>query len=128
MATELKEVALAGFNKLDPFELEQIRKIISGYVSKFQKAGYLGMRLHLKSIHEKATEEAKQGHIHQIDGVLETEHGHFSASAQHRNPYHAIADILENFSQQIKHKHPHKEEWKEAAKTERKLRWKKKKT
>lgn len=122
-------IRYAGFTRLDAFERKRIESIVNLNIEKIKRiTPFLGMRLHLKPLHEKATEVARQGHIHQIDGFLRTNKGRFNAVASHRNPYNAVADILENLLSQVKHKHPHKEEWKEAFKKSRQRRWRKKKT
>lgn len=123
---EISYIRYAGFSKLDSFERNKVEGIVNLNVEKIKRiTPFLGMRLHLKPIHEKETELARQGHVHQIDGFLRTNKGRFHAVARHRNPYHAVADILKNLLSQVKHKHPHKEEWKEVFKKYRKLKRKK---
>ena len=103
--SKMKSVNYVGFTKLDPYERKEIEDIVNSHMEKINRIStVLGMRLHLKPIHEKDTELARQGHLHQIDGVIETEKGHFNAIATHRNPYHAVAEILKKFLNQLKHR------------------------
>ncbi len=108
-------IRYVGFSELDSFEKSRIESIVSRHVEKVKKfADFLGMRIHLKIIHQKSM--AKQEPLNQIDAVLETNRGHFSTAASNRNPYSAVAEVLESLQNQLQHKHPHKEEWKERAK------------
>jgi len=119
----LSHIRYAGFTRLDPSERKRIEKIVNSSLEKIKRyANFLGMRIHLKPIHEKATEISRQGHIHQIDAFLRTNKGRFHAFSKDRNPYTAISDILKKLMNQLEHKHPHKEEWKEGFKKQRKLK------
>ena len=103
-------VRYIGFSKLDSFEKSRIESIVAQHVEKVKKyADFLGLRLHLKLLHENKA-VGKQEPINQIDAVLETNKGHFSAIASNRNPYSAVSDVMENLLSQLQHKHPHKEE------------------
>ena len=104
--SRVNSVRYVGFTKLDVYERKEVEDIVNSHINRMNRiTTVFGMRLHLKPIHEKETELARQGHSHQIDGVIETKKGHFNAIATHRNPYHAVAEILKKFLNQIKHKH-----------------------
>lgn len=123
------KIEYAGFKDLDDFEKAKINKIVSFKLKKIERfVKILFIRIHLKPLHEKETEKARQGHIHQVETVLDTNKGYFFAVSKHRNPYHAVSDAMENLLKQVEHKHPHKEEWKEQLKGYRKSKYNKKKT
>ena len=108
-------IRYVGFSDLDSFEKSRIESIVNQHIEKIKKfADFFGMRIHLKLIHEN--KRAKQEPINQIDAVLETNRGHFSAVSSDRNPYSAVAEVLESLQNQLQHKHPHKDEWKERTK------------
>lgn len=119
----LAYINYAGFKNLDKSERKEIEKIVNLYIEKIKRvSSILGLRLHLKSVHERKVGFPKQEYIHQIDATLETVKGTFYARSRNRNPYVAVADIMKNLFSEIKRKHPHKEEWKEEFKNIRKLK------
>ena len=110
-------IRYVGFSALDSFEKSRIESIVDQHIEKIKKfADFLGLRIHLKPIHLKGQGATKQEPVNQIDAVLETNKGHFSSVASNRNPYSAVAEVLESLQSQLQHKHPHKDEWKELAK------------
>lgn len=117
----LGHIQYVGLSKLDKSEQQEIKEIVNSYLKKFKRiADFQRLRLHFKAVHEKKL--AKQIPVHQFDGTLVTNKGSFFARASHRNPYHATADLMENLLKQAKHKHPHKEEWKEGFKKPRQVK------
>ena len=108
-------IRYVGFSELDSFEKKRIESIVSRHVEKVKKsADFLGLRIHLKVIHQKSM--ARQEPLNQIDAVLETSRGHFSTASSNRNPYSAVAEVLESLQKQLEHKRPQTEEWKKKAK------------
>lgn len=90
-------IALVGFNKLDPSELIIIKKIVGNYVRKMNVNGeYQEMRLILhQHPHGKSFK-------HEIKGLAIFKEGRFNSDAMEWNLYNALSQVCEKILETVK--------------------------
>lgn len=91
-------LALVGFEILEPSELSIIRKIVSNYVRKMCDNGnYKEMRLTLQQ--KKHGKSFK----HEINGLALFKEGRFHSSKMDWNLYTTVSDVCEAILQELLH-------------------------
>ena len=91
-------IALVGFEVLDPIEIAVVKKIVGNYVKKMcENAGYKELRLTLQE-HQKG-----KTFLHEIDGQAIFSEGKFGSNVQEWNLYTALASVLEKILAEVVH-------------------------
>ena len=95
-----KNVSLIGFDELDESEQEIMKKLIANYIKKIEdRINYDELKIKLK-IHQKG-----KMFMHEVIGDLYVTKGMaLNAGFAHKNPYKAIAQVMNKLINSITHK------------------------
>jgi len=91
-------IALVGFEKLDPAELTIIKKIVGNAIKKMSESGdYKEMKLSLQQ-HQHG-----KGFKHEIDGLAIFSEGRFASNVVEWNLFTAVSEVCEKITKELLH-------------------------
>jgi len=92
-------IALVGFEKLDPADLIIIKKIVGNAIKKMSESGdYKEMKLSLQQ-HQHG-----KGFKHEVDGIAIFSEGRFASNVVEWNLFTAVSEVCEKITHELVHK------------------------